>query len=1523
LFTHTGNDTDHTWTMEQGDGHDKRIEAKRDYTDNGQAVTLRQVHDASANLISSVEHRSATFAWGPAVVTETTANSTSTPQIRTWTYYTDSGVPGYSRPALIQSSEGSWERTTYDSHQNVASVTRNIKDAPINSAAVALTVYDYTQHAGEIAGCQSQTPRKTIEIMQGVTNSLTYHGYFTNTLGEIVEVTERCPSATAAFGDASNLRSETTYYRTDATNTAAAGKTKSSRQSDNTLTSYSYAYGTFTAGTPGAFVAGSGTDRLTFTVQGTMDHPDGIAYRTTAAATIVDRLGATLQTETYVYTGSGYALIDWTAYTNDQFGRVLNAVRANGTLTEATWACCGKESETDESGIEHSYTYDDFKRLAMSVKIGISNAQAHVYTTYAYDAAGRQISQTTFAGGISQTTSNIFDSAGRTLATMDPAGLVTTYQYPDELTTRTIAPGGLLTNTTIRYPDGQTKCTLQNGIIQSWNDYGVNPDAVSGPEPAERGTSWTITYTGPRGSNSPMWQKSTTDLLGHTIRTERPGFGGVILTNASFYNTLGQLIRTTAPGQADTLYVYNELGQQLRSGLDVNGNGTLDLASMDRIQESDSFYQQIGGDWFQVSSSTLYAGDNSATLTTNSIQRTRLTGLGSNEERGTKNQEQISIDLLGNQTISQSFVDRDAKTVTQTTIYPDSTNAAISVSINGLSQYSMSKTAVFTTNTFDALGRQIAVKQGTKNQEPRTGSYTHYNSLGQVDYTTDILSNITSYAYSPTTGQRISVTDALSNITYTAIDPQGRVTNTWGATYPVGYVFDDYGRMVAMQTWRDTNGTPDVTQWLYDQATGLLTNKLYADGKGPSYTYTPDGKLQVRTWSRLTSDLRPLTSTYSYEPTSGSMTNISYSDGTPAVSFTLDRLRRQTTITDGTGTRSFSYNDALQLAAETNPFGTLSRQYDSLGRSSGFTVGTNYQVGYGYSADGRFASVSSLLGAQSNLWQYSFVPGSDLLAGWTEVNNGVTVQRTYEPHRDLLATVSNSVGSTMISTFGYQNDALARRVSRVDQSALSVATNLFGYNPRSELTTAAMGTNAYGFAYDPIGNRLAASNNAEAFAYVANALNQYTNILGRDGSPSRPLYDPDGNLTNYAGWTFTWDAENRLISAAQVGTAVPAVRFSYDYMSRRVAKTVGSTTNQFLYDGWNLVQESAGTSTNAYVWGLDLSGSLQGAGGIGGLLTASLNGTQAFYFFDANGNISDLTDVGGNSLAHYEFDPYGNATVSSGSLATANPFRFSSKYTDDETGLVYYGYRYLSPELGRWISTDPADGDGGGNLYVYCLNVPSYCEDYLGLWTITWYANGWIDAWKGSALAAALAVSTDHKDFTGTRTEASIAAYMAIPASEMEFDEGGGDPDECVWSIYIMRDVTGDEELLSKLSFSEGTANNAADKYGVPSTVYNRKAYQATHPYAAFGGTSIASYITRRQYTAVNGTKWNRATGRPATFIHLADVIEWNMSVTGAKQAMMTPNPTIRGAVYIRSGTATAPGKLTATLGGTRYYKIP
>jgi RHS repeat-associated protein len=160
---------------------------------------------------------------------------------------------------------------------------------------------------------------------------------------------------------------------------------------------------------------------------------------------------------------------------------------------------------------------------------------------------------------------------------------------------------------------------------------------------------------------------------------------------------------------------------------------------------------------------------------------------------------------------------------------------------------------------------------------------------------------------------------------------------------------------------------------------------------------------------------------------------------------------------------------------------------------------------------------------------------------------------------------------------------------------------------------------------------------------------------------------------------------------------------------------------------------SNGSLTRGCVWGLDLSGSMQGAGGVGGLLEVSYHGAQTtncFVAFDGNGNVSALANAAdGTVAAQYEYGPFGELIRATGPMAKVNPFRFSTKYCDDETDLVYYGFRYYNPATGRWLSRDPigetgfeAPGKGrasalagGVKLYVFVGNNPVNLNDLNGL----------------------------------------------------------------------------------------------------------------------------------------------------------------------------------------------------------------
>ena len=262
-------------------------------------------------------------------------------------------------------------------------------------------------------------------------------------------------------------------------------------------------------------------------------------------------------------------------------------------------------------------------------------------------------------------------------------------------------------------------------------------------------------------------------------------------------------------------------------------------------------------------------------------------------------------------------------------------------------------------------------------------------------------------------------------------------------------------------------------------------------------------------------------------------------------------------------------------------------------------------------------------------------------------------------------------------------------------------------------------------------------------------LNQYT----QTANPAEYFcYDADGNLiadgkptsdcnTANGAWAYTWDGENRLIRVEPAGTPASGdkkLEFQYDYRSRRVRKTsythngsawIEDADLLFVYDDWNVVLVLDANDSNAVdrksTWGLDLSGlsgnesvsGIHNAGGIGGLLAiedVNAGGGSAnsyWYFYDANGNVGQLIKASDRSLAaHYEYDPYGNTITATGPYSAANPWRFSTKWHDTELPgnvLIYYGYRYYNPRLGRWMNWDPIEEAGGLNLYESFGNAPT------------------------------------------------------------------------------------------------------------------------------------------------------------------------------------------------------------------------
>ena len=261
---------------------------------------------------------------------------------------------------------------------------------------------------------------------------------------------------------------------------------------------------------------------------------------------------------------------------------------------------------------------------------------------------------------------------------------------------------------------------------------------------------------------------------------------------------------------------------------------------------------------------------------------------------------------------------------------------------------------------------------------------------------------------------------------------------------------------------------------------------------------------------------------------------------------------------------------------------------------------------------------------------------------------------------------------------------------------------------------------------------------------TSNSTNKYTALFtdtdndgNRDVGESTtagPVYDDDGNMTSdgvsgASGRSFVWDAENRLIQLKNnEATPKPLAAYTYDYLGRRVKKVTttdalqGATQIAYLYDGWNVIAEYDLTAGNPsaspikrHDWGLDLSGSIQGAGGVGGLIRTKISATSYYPTYDGNGNICELINTGDGTFgARYQYDLFGNTVYGSGAVATSNLYRFSTKPVDRESGFSYYGYRFYDGARGRWLNRDPLGEEASINLLTFVGNIPTNLIDPWG-----------------------------------------------------------------------------------------------------------------------------------------------------------------------------------------------------------------
>ena len=620
--------------------------------------------------------------------------------------------------------------------------------------------------------------------------------------------------------------------------------------------------------------------------------------------------------------------------------------------------------------------------------------------------------------------------------------------------------------------------------------------------------------------------------------------------------------------------------------------------------------------------------------------------------------------------------------------------------------------AVSVTQTFDRLGRLLT--RAVPGQGTETNLYT---ARGLTNYTGPD-GKLTRY-FSDAALRKISETTPKNEV----------ITNTFNAA----------GDLLTL-----ADGRNKTTTWTYD-AEGLVRGKKY---HGQSFTnveyhYDLNQRLDWRTFrSSSTSSNQTL---YSYNDV-GSLTNINYPNS-PDVSFAYNEVNQMASMTTaGLGTNFFTYTDAGNLLAEYGLWATdgITNAYHASvpGLKTGLSIQQppNYYWSqtYGFDAARRLTNVTSPAGTfgyaykgPGSLWTNLALPYS--MAITNVFDTGARLTGTY------LKTSAGIITNQHV--YLYNSAGQRQRHTKTDNTYTT-----FGYDDDAQLTSA-LGYNSGGspitteqltFGYDPGWNMTNRSVNGSPMVYSVNDLNQ---ALG-DGSGSTYAYDANGNLvTNYLGgvpgYVYTYDEENRLALVAYVYASAPStawwrtdfiqdglgrlrVRQEYTWVSG--AWSLGSTV-RYLYDGMRVVQERDGSNTPVvgYTRGQDLSGSFEGAGGIGGLLARSHGysggswGAHNLYHADGGGNITYMVNSSQTMAASYKYDAYGRTISSSGTLAGTNVYRFSSKQWHHNSGLYYYGYRFYNPSLQRWMNRDPIAEEGGLNLYTYVSNHPTEGIDPFGL----------------------------------------------------------------------------------------------------------------------------------------------------------------------------------------------------------------